>query len=122
MIRKPSLSLANRIIDMDGTKYRVVEQIDDGSFCDVYKVQKLTDSMFYAIKKIRVLKGNEDAETHLRSECYAANKLGQHPHIVQLHEKSEHLIRGGREGDKEVFLLYELCPGKYQRLVSFIFT
>ena len=75
-------------------------------------MQKLTDQMFYAIKKIRVLKGNIDAETHLRNECYAASKLGQHPHIVQLNEKSEHALRGGQDGDKEVYLLYELCPGK----------
>ena len=38
MIRSPSLALANRIVDMDGVKYRVFEQIDDGSFSDVYKV------------------------------------------------------------------------------------
>ena len=38
MIRNPSISLANRIIDMEGVKYRVVEQIDEGSYADVYKV------------------------------------------------------------------------------------
>ena len=53
-----------------------------------------------------------DAETHLKNECYAASKLGKHPHIVHLLEKKEHDLKGGREGDKEVFLLYELCPGK----------
>ena len=111
--RNPSISLANRIIDMEGIKYRVVEQIDEGSYADVYKVQRLSDQIFFAIKKIRVLRGNEDAETHLRQECYAASKLGQNPHIVQLFEKNEHALRGGREGDKEVFLLFELCPGKY---------
>lgn len=112
MIRSPSLALANRIVDMDGVKYRVFEQIDDGSFSDVYKVQRLTDNNFFALKKNRVLRGNVDATNHLKNECYAASKLGAHPHIVQLFEKNEHALQGGKQGDKEVFLLQELCPGK----------
>jgi hypothetical protein len=38
MLRSPSLSLSNRIVELDGTKYRVIEQIDSGSYADVYKV------------------------------------------------------------------------------------
>ena len=38
MIRQPSLSLSNRIVELDGTKYRVIEQIGTGSYADVYKV------------------------------------------------------------------------------------
>ena len=58
MMHRPSLSLANRVLDLDGTQYRVIELIDDGSYSDVYKVQRLTDNNFFAIKKTRVLRGN----------------------------------------------------------------
>ena len=92
MIRSPSISLSNRVVDVDGVKYRVIELIDDGSYSDVYKVQRLTDNNFFAIKKIRVLRGNLDAQTHLRNECHAASKLKKHAHIVQLFEKSEHAL------------------------------
>ena len=112
MIRSPSLSLSNRIVDVDGVRYRVVELIDEGSFASVYKVQRLTDNLFYAIKKIRVLRGNQDAMNHLKNECYASSKLGKHQHIIQLHDKNEHELPGGNPGDREVFLLYELCSGK----------
>ena len=57
------------------------------------------------------MRGNTAAETHLKNECYAASKLGKHPHIVRLFEKKESLIQGGNPGDKEVFMLYELCHG-----------
>ena len=121
MFRQPSLSLSNRVVDLEGVQYRVVEQVGDGSYSDVYKVQRLTDSNFFAIKKIRVLRGNQDAEAHLQNERYAASKLGKHPHIVSLFEIKEHALPGGGQGDKEVFLLYELCPGKcyYQANSSF---
>ena len=111
MYRKPTMSLANRIIDLDGVQYSVIEQIDDGNYADVYKVQRKTDSAFFALKKIRVMRGNQDAANHLKNECYAASKLGKHPHIIQLFEKREHALQGGNSGDKEVYLLYELCPG-----------
>ena len=58
MIRSPSLSLSNRVVDVDGVKYRVIAQIDDGAYSDVYKVQRVSDGTFFAIKKIRVLRGN----------------------------------------------------------------
>ena len=38
MYRKPTMSLANRIINLDGVQYSVIEQIDDGNYADVYKV------------------------------------------------------------------------------------
>ena len=104
------MSLANRVINLSGTQYRVIELIDNGSFSDVYKVQRLSDNNFFAIKKTRVLRGNQAAEMHLKNECFAASKLGSHANIVRLFEKSEHAIEGGNPGDKEVFMLYELCP------------
>ena len=89
MIRQPSISLANRIVDVGGVKYRVLEQLDHGSYADVYKVQRVSDSIVFAIKKIRVMRGNTDAANHLKNECYAANKLKKHAHIVQMLEKTE---------------------------------
>ena len=59
-----------------------------------------------------------DATNHLKNECYAASKLGAHPHIVQLFEKNEHALQGGKQGDKEVFLLQELCPGKWSYTIT----
>ena len=38
MHRSPSLSLTNRVVDLDGIKYRVIAQLDSGSYADVYKV------------------------------------------------------------------------------------
>ena len=95
MIRQPSLSLANRIVDVGGVKYRVVEQIDSGSYADVYKVQRVSDNIFFAIKKIRVMRGNNDAAMHLQNECYAANKLKKHAHVVQMLEKTELAVQNG---------------------------
>lgn len=67
--------------------------------------------MTFAIKKVRLLQGNADAYTHVQNECYAASKLQKHNNIVQLFEKSEHALVNGKSGDREVYLLYELCPG-----------
>ena len=38
--RSPSLSLKNKVVDLEGVKYLVIDQIDDGSYSDVYKVQR----------------------------------------------------------------------------------
>ena len=59
--RAASLSLKNKILEFEGVKYLVIDYIDDGSYSDVYKVQRFTDQVFFAIKKTRVLNGNRDA-------------------------------------------------------------
>ena len=111
--RKPSLSLKDKIVELEGVKYVVIDQIDDGSYSDVYKVQRFSDERIFAIKKIRILNGNRAAQNHLQNELNAIQKLGQHPNIVKLFETKEQLIKNGSPGDKEVYMLFELCPGKF---------
>ena len=82
MQRTGSLSLKDRVLQIGAEKYMVVAQIDEGSYSDVYQAQRLPDQQVFALKKLRVLQGNRDAQTHLENEYYAASKLGKHPHIV----------------------------------------
>ena len=63
--RKPSLSLKNKVVELEGVKYLVIDHIDEGSYSDVYKVQRFLDKRLFAIKKIRVLHGNQAALNHL---------------------------------------------------------
>lgn len=63
--RTSSLSLKNKVVDLEGARYHVIDQIDDGSYSDVYKVQRFLDQRLFAIKKIRVLQGNQAAQNHL---------------------------------------------------------
>ena len=110
------MSLKNRIVDVDGVKYQVMDLIDDGNFSDVYRVQKFVEGTFYAIKKIRVMQGNTDAQSHLDNEIYTGQKLGKHPNIIELIDKKESQLKSGtgnekNRNDKEVYLLYELCTG-----------
>ena len=63
--RSPSLSLKNKVVDLEGARYLVIDQIDDGAYSDVYKVQRSLDQRLFAIKKIRVLQGNQAAQNHL---------------------------------------------------------
>ena len=76
------MSLKDQIVDVEGVRYQVFEQIDEGNFSDVYRVQRFVDGTYFAIKKIRLLQGNADAKSHLDNELYAGKKLGKHPHIV----------------------------------------
>jgi NIMA (never in mitosis gene a)-related kinase len=36
------------------TNFKVLEQIGDGSYSKVYKVQRLADDQFYAMKQVKV--------------------------------------------------------------------
>ena len=38
MQRTGSLSLKKKVVELDEIKYLVIDQIDDGSYSDVYKV------------------------------------------------------------------------------------
>ena len=56
---------------------------------------------------------NYDAINNFKNEKQTAGRLGAHENIVQLIEIVENKAFEGQSGDKEVFLLYELCPSKY---------
>lgn len=87
MLRQQSFQLVNRVVDIGSDRLRVYNLIGEGGFSDVYRAQSLTDNQFYALKKIRLVKGNYMAERHLRSEINVYKTIARHPNIVHLFKK-----------------------------------
>ena len=107
--------MANKIVDLgNGIQFKVMNRISEGQFADVYKVIRKSDNQFFALKKLRLLEGNLEAVKNLQNELRTLSKLDKtNDHIVKVVYKHETRIDGGSPGDKEVYLVMELCPGKY---------
>ena len=51
--------MANKVVELgNGVKYKVMNRISEGQFADVYKVMRVSDNQFFAVKKLRLLEGN----------------------------------------------------------------
>ena len=94
-------------------KVKVLDKIGEGAYADVFWVQRLSDNKFFALKKLRLVRDNHDAMCNFKNENQTSRRLGKHSNIVELHEIVENKAFEGQPGDKEVFLLYELCPSKF---------
>ena len=112
MYRQSTVSLTNRTVDLTQMKVKVLDKIGEGAYADVFRVQRVSDNQFFALKKLRLVRDNKDALNNFKNENTTSRRLGKHCNIVELHEIVENKAFEGQSGDKEVFLLYELCPSK----------
>ena len=81
--------MANKVVELgNGVKYKVMNRISEGQFADVYKVMRVSDNQFFAIKKLRLLEGNQDAITNLKNELTTFKSIDQsNEHIVKVFDK-----------------------------------
>ena len=69
--------MANKVVEMgNGVKYKVMNRINEGQFADVYKVMRISDNQFFAVKKLRLLDGNQDAVKNLKNELKTFKAIG----------------------------------------------
>ena len=113
MHRQSTAVLTNRTLDLSSMKVKVQDKIGEGAFADVFRVQRVLDHKFFALKKLRLVRDNHDAINNFKNENLTSSRLGRHENIVELVEMVENKAFEGQPGDREVFLLYELCPSKY---------
>ena len=104
--------MTNRTVDLSSMKVKVLDKIGEGAYADVFRVQRMSDNKFFALKKLRLVRDNYDAIANFKNENMTSKRLGRHENIVELIEIVENKAYDGQPGDKEVFLLYELCPSK----------
>ena len=81
--------MANRTVDLSTMKVKVLDKIGEGAYADVFRVQRLSDNKFFAMKKLRLVRDNHDAATNFQNEKLTLSRLGRHDNIVQLIEMVE---------------------------------
>ena len=70
-------------------KVKVLDKIGEGAYADVFRVQRLGDNKFFALKKLRLVRDNHDAINNFKNEHSTSKRLGKHSNIVELHEVVE---------------------------------
>ena len=70
-------------------KVKVLDKIGEGAYADVFRVQRVGDNKFFALKKLRLVRDNYDAIKNFKNENTTSRRLGKHSNIVELHEVVE---------------------------------
>lgn len=107
-------------VAVGGWRVEVRARIGEGGFARVYLARDVVSGAEVALK--RVVCGGREGLAAARAEVEAMQALGDHPHLVRLldHEvvrpSASGRSGGGGEGQHEVLLLLEYCPGGQVRL------
>jgi NIMA (never in mitosis gene a)-related kinase len=70
---------------MKQSDFKLLNCLGSGSYSKVYKVQRIQDGKFYAMKKVYIEKLNKKEQQNALNEIRILASLS-HPHIVQFHE------------------------------------
>ncbi|KAA8495991.1 Serine/threonine-protein kinase mph1 [Porphyridium purpureum] len=80
-----SLGFGDSVVEVCGVNYMRIELIGKGGSSKVYKVMA-PDRKIYALKRVRVAKGDHEAIMNYANEISLLQKLKGKPNIVQLYE------------------------------------